>query len=101
MEIEHKIEFDETDVFVLPKVEVTLSQNENLTLIEDITKADDGSYIEASNDDPLRLVVKEESNLGADFQSVPDVRDVDIHSSNSEDEDDNDIDDYDDNSIEK
>lgn len=60
MEMQHKFECEEEDVFVFPKVEVTLNEIENSDPIESVRKEDD--FI--GSNDPL-LVVKEETDINS------------------------------------
>lgn len=58
MEVEHKIELEDEDVFTMPAIELNVTSNENAeaTELEDIAKMDTQS--EDSSGDPLLLIRK-------------------------------------------
>lgn len=67
MDREHTVEFDEKNAFVIPKVEVSLDDSE-CSSSNDNAAESDNTRIGASDNDPLLLVMKEETETGADTE---------------------------------
>lgn len=93
MEFQHKVESEEEEVFVFPKVEVTLNEVEKTNLTENTVKI---NTIESNNGDPLLVLVKEESCIDEFSQSISnahaDEKDDIKMLSSEEGDDDNDVD---------
>lgn len=65
MEVHHKFENEEEDDFEIPKIEDMSDENENISPIADCSKMEINSG-EAGFDDPLNLIVKDETELSCD-----------------------------------
>lgn len=74
MESQHTFPLEEENTFVEPKVEITLTEDENVSQNEISSKAD---IISAKTEDPLQIVLKEEESSVADIEITPIIMDND------------------------
>lgn len=87
MELQHKIEFEELDNSLIPKVEIKLNEAENIDSTDNIAKVDT-NCVETSHYDPLLVLVKEEPFSVADGQSIcdDDMHDINVFAAKKEQE---------------